>query len=396
MIGCYPRDNVQEAPRRDTSLQAREEGSMEATNVEAMITRVRPSLENVEGKEEILSFLERFTGERDAMLKRQAHLNSLARLAEKMVSDAHSQAERIKSEAYETAQANAKGIMLQAEEQAQRIIEEAKRKAESPTGNEMFAIKNGAEEELKALVNEHAIRLRHQAKELGTCIYQQMLIEAEGTRRRLELFQADLEKRLSSLGTPAVQAAMQDDTTNTAEAAATPAGDSAADITKGPAAPANACRAEETAADQPVCRTNDDALPAADALAVSDRGREDQCRQAQPALAEPLTTTDEPGAQKDYEIRTDLVHLEISPPQDEETMEAIRACLDRLDEVATAHTTCLAGKAVLQVVLLQPLDLVAALSGLLEVQQVQKVTSGDLTKIQIALAAPAKTMVGVR
>ena len=74
-------------------------------------------------EEQIVSFVNEIISERDTLLKRQEHLSSLTKLAERTVSEADNLAKRVKEEAEEQAKAEANAIVTKAEEQAQQIIE---------------------------------------------------------------------------------------------------------------------------------------------------------------------------------------------------------------------------------------------------------------------------------
>ncbi len=158
----------------------------------------RRNLENVESRDEILFFLEQLMGERDELLKRQDHLQSLTQLAEMKVSDADQLAGRIEKEA----QGQARDILARADEQARHALEETKARALSEVQEEIRTIRSVAEKEFEAVVREQTVRLRVQVKQFAEHFFDQMLIEAQEGKRQLDLLQADLEDNLSSFGLP--------------------------------------------------------------------------------------------------------------------------------------------------------------------------------------------------
>jgi len=158
----------------------------------------RRNLENVECRDEILFFLEQLMSERDELLKRQDHLQSLTQLAEMKVTDADALAGRIEKEA----QGQASDILARADEQARQVFEETKARALSEVREEIRTIRSVAEKEFEAVVREQTARMRGQVKGLAERFFDQMLIEAQESKRQLDMFQADLDKNLSSFNLP--------------------------------------------------------------------------------------------------------------------------------------------------------------------------------------------------
>ena len=154
----------------------------------------RRYLENVENRDEILSLLEQLMAERDDLQKRQEHLNALTLLAETKVTDADTLAKRIEKEA----QNHAKAILAQANEQAHQMFEEVKARALSDAQVEIRNIRSIVEKELDTVFKEQTTRLRGQVTELAECFFKQMLIQAQESKQKLDLFQEDMGKDLSS------------------------------------------------------------------------------------------------------------------------------------------------------------------------------------------------------
>jgi len=174
----------------------------------------RRYLENVECRDEILSLLEQLMAERDELQKRQEHLRSLTLLADTKVTDADNLARRIEMEA----RSQAKAILAQADEQARQVFEEVKARALSDAQEEIRNIRSIVEKELDTVFKEQTARLRGQVVELTECFFKQMLIQAQESKQKLDLFREDMEKNLSTFPLSASKATEE---TNDIEVAST-------------------------------------------------------------------------------------------------------------------------------------------------------------------------------
>ena len=85
--------------------------------------RVKEGLDEAQ----VSSFVSELTGQRDELIQRTEHLSSLTTLAERTVAEDDKLAEEIKVRIVEEANAEATGILAQAETRAQQIEDEAKR-----------------------------------------------------------------------------------------------------------------------------------------------------------------------------------------------------------------------------------------------------------------------------
>ena len=304
-------------------------------NSDGPLAMFRHSLENVKGRDEILAYIEHLIFERDELAKRQEHLNTLARLMEKTVSDADDMAAQIKKQAEEEAQGRAKEVVEQAEERAREIVEETRTNAVSEVQSEVLAMKSDAARELDAVLREQTAKLQSQAKEMSERLYLEMLSQAEECNRRLGLFQADLEKSLAAVGKSNETAAVEAGVRATAPAnGGSPAKDAQPERPKAPAATAAASQ-----------------------------------------------------KQPDEDLDADDVHeIDILPPRDKKTIEGIREYLSRQDEVGLAEIEHLTDKTLIKVHLLRQMDLVARLTRLSEVEQAQQVTEGNRKRIEVLLS----------
>jgi vacuolar-type H+-ATPase subunit H len=326
-------------------------------NADSELAMVRRSLEDVASGDEVLTYIQRLTSERDELLKRQEHLTSLARLMEKTVADADEMAAQIKSEAESEAQSRGKELVAQAEREAQSraqeltaqaeseaqsrgqeliaqaeekakmVLEEARSKAAADTESEVRAIRENAVKELEGALGEQVARWQEQARQAAQRLYDQMVAQAEQTRRVLEALQPDLAQVVASVRSGAGQTA--------APPADTPAA------------------AEET--------------PAAKSVF------------APPAEAAKHGKADE-----------ELVDIVILPPRDKQAMDSIRKFLERQEEVAAVNVEHMTDRTLIQVLLAAPLNVAERLSGLSEVERLQTVSDGSRTKIQVVLSVQSE------
>jgi hypothetical protein len=318
---------------------------MGTQNAAEMLALFRPSLKKVEFGDEMLSLIEKLIAERDELLERQEHINSMERLVKKTVSDADELAAQIKREAEVDALSRSKEIVKQAEEQAQRILEEARATALAHVDEEILAKRSAAEEELLATLKEQRESLGVHLKALSEGLYQQMLTHAEDSRQLLEVAQKRLQENLFRVPSPAQEAAAPVEGEDAAMIKTTPKGETA-----GP----------DSEFEQLVSLG-----PTAQA--------------PEPGVA--LGVIDEPG---------ELVEVEILQPRDKDSMEHIRRYLELQEEVGSASICHLTDKTSIQVRLLRPLDVEEMVSGLSEVEQAQTVTDKGSTKIQVLLSAHAE------
>ncbi len=300
-------------------------------NADGRLALLRHNLQNVQGGEQIYAFVQELIAERDDLARRQEHLNSLARLVEKTVSDADDLASQIRREAEEKAQSRIKELTEEAELQAQMVVEEAKTKAVTEAENEVRSLRDGAERDLGTLVEAQTAALRQQAKDMSERLYQAMLKEAEESNRRLADFQADLEQRLASLPRPAIPAA----------------GDRQGSR---PFPPESEMPAKKAASERPVS--------------------------AAPAPAPKAEEPDGPN----------IIDVEILPPRDKGVIEGIKNYLGLQDEVGAAEIRHLTDKTLIEIQLLRPMDVLERLSRLPEVEEARQVADGKHPRIEVVLS----------
>jgi len=300
-----------------------------------MLDLLRRSLEKVERKDEIVSLFEQVLGERDELAKRQEHIRSLERLVEMTVAAADDLSAQIRKEAENNAQSQGEGILSEARATAQQIIEDARATAAAETKKALDDMQKATQLELQSMVGQQAAHLREQLAEISGRLYEEMVAQADETKRRIDSLQVGVEKRLSSPSTSPPPAG---------EAAA-PKGNEAVEGWERP-----------------------------DASFVT--------------LAADLSSTPEsvvgPEKGKRRTGAPGVVELEVQLPRDKAAIKSIKDYLERLDEVEAAEVTHLTDKTLIHLLLREPIDVAERLVGLPEVDRVVSQNNGN--KIQIVLA----------
>jgi len=310
----------------------------ERLNPGGTIGLLRRRLENVEGREDILSLFEQLVSERDELAKRQEHLHSLARLVEKTVAEADDLVAQIKKEGEEAAQAKAKDIVTQAEAKAREIVEETRARAESETQKETRAMKAAAEKGLECLLKQQMSKLQAQMNDMAERLYNEMLAQADESKRRMDVLREDLGKSITSLWTAA-------------GLAGEPSAIEAGDCVENHASGESGSKIRQT---------------------------------GEPTVREPVKA--DQGASEPASNEANLAVVEILPPRDKETIEHIAKYLNGLDEVVTAETKHMADKSVIEVELRQPLDMASRLLELSEVEELREVNEGGHVKYETVLS----------
>ena len=125
---------------------------------------------------EVFSFIGGLIDQNNALSSKLEHLNSLTKLAERTVIEANNQAQIIKKEAEEKANASAASIIVEAEEKArkeiERITSESERKARQSAQEKIAAAEEKAES-IKTNADNEANRIIAEAKQNAMAIEQQ-------------------------------------------------------------------------------------------------------------------------------------------------------------------------------------------------------------------------------
>lgn len=298
-------------------------------------------VENGLDEKQVVPFIEELIEERDSLRKRQEHLSTLTRAFETIISEADDKAKEIKREAEEQAQNNAKAIIAKAEEEARVFLEDRKVAVETMAQDEISAMRSQAEKELQALLNKVVGEIQSQLKNIGQELSSGILRQAETTRKQVETFEEDFERKLSALESINNQAHIEEEIK--------------VDATIASVAPETATLAEN-------------AVPQAD------------------TEVEPETLDVEPNVDNN-KVWTEL---EILPPRDIDSIERIKAKLDEADGIDFVKLLHLPDKTVIEVSMNKPMDLVEVISKLPEVEQVEKVIKGNQMKLVLLLTAKSK------
>jgi len=305
-------------------------------------TRVRGGLD----EEQVVSFVNEVTGQRDMLLQRQKHLSSLTKLAEKTVTEADSIAKQMIDEAAEQAQVEATAIIAKVEEQAQQMIEEKRAEVIAMANREAEVIRSDAQQQVELLLGEKARSIQIELKDTAQLLYRQFLAQLENLQQQVTAFEAEFEHILSK--------------TIEQEKNITPNADLGVS-----AQPADSILAEAMA----------------QVYTVDQRGNS-ELEKMVPALAGNDEVADCEGE----------VELEILPPVDIKQIMGIMRYLDSLTEVETTELIPVADRPSIIVFLREPVPLIAMLRMLPEVGQIEESASFKDTlqskrrKVQITLS----------
>jgi cell division initiation protein len=148
-------------------------------------------------KAEVVSFVDELMKKHEALLKRAEHLSSLTKLAEKTIVEADDVAQQVKSEAEEQAKSEAKTILSEAEEQAQKIIEEKRAEALTRVNREVEAIKAKAQQQAEALLEEKTREIQPELRNNVKRLYGELLTQLDGLKEQVVALEEELEQKLS-------------------------------------------------------------------------------------------------------------------------------------------------------------------------------------------------------
>ena len=155
--------------------------------------RVKDGLDEAQ----VLSFVNELISQRDILAKREEHLSSLTKLAEKTVAEADKLASGIKTEAMEQAKAEAAAITARAEEQAQQMIEEKRAEIVTIASKEAATIKSEAEREAGLLLEKQRKMIQPELSNFAHRLYSQLLSELESLKQQIAALEGEFEHKLS-------------------------------------------------------------------------------------------------------------------------------------------------------------------------------------------------------
>jgi hypothetical protein len=149
--------------------------------------------------EEVMSFMEQVVNERDGLLKKQEHINTLTRLYEKTVADADDLAKQIKEEAKAKAQNVAKVIIEDARKNADAAVAERIKEATERSREQIEVIKENAKKQVTALLNKELDEFRLKIGDCTKKIIDMMDEETENLVHRAGDIVKDFEANMSEM-----------------------------------------------------------------------------------------------------------------------------------------------------------------------------------------------------
>jgi len=114
-------------------------------------------------EEQVMAFINQLIDQRDKLLAKQQHINSLQILAEKTVTEANELAEQIRCEA----QSEAGGIIEEARERAKEIFEETQRQAQAEAQEKVNRVLAQARQEASSIVEVTKRQVSSEIKAIG-------------------------------------------------------------------------------------------------------------------------------------------------------------------------------------------------------------------------------------
>jgi len=148
-------------------------------------------------KSEVMSFVGELMKKHEALLKRAEHLSSLTKLAEKTIVEADNVAKQVQSEAEEQAKAEVKAILSDAEEQAQKLIEEKRADALAKVNREVEAIKAKAQQQAEALLEEKTKEIQPELRNNVKRLYGELLTQLDSLKEQVVALEEELDQKLS-------------------------------------------------------------------------------------------------------------------------------------------------------------------------------------------------------
>jgi len=148
-------------------------------------------------KSEVMSFVGELMKKHEALLKRAEHLSSLTKLAEKTIVEADNVAKQVQSEAEEQAKAEVKAILSDAEEQAQKLVEEKRADALARVNREVEAIKAKAQQQAEALLEKKTKEIQPELRNNVKRLYGELLTQLDSLKKQVVALEEELDQKLS-------------------------------------------------------------------------------------------------------------------------------------------------------------------------------------------------------
>lgn len=148
---------------------------------------------------QVEEFVTELSGERDQLVQRQEHLNSLTRLAERSVAEADALAREIKKEAEDEAHKQSSAILAKAEKEAQELAERKKGEILTAANKEAQAIKDNAQQEVARLISQQQEKLQSALRESVTSLHDQLLSGLKGITEQAGSLQTEWQNRITEV-----------------------------------------------------------------------------------------------------------------------------------------------------------------------------------------------------
>jgi cell division septum initiation protein DivIVA len=137
---------------------------------------------------QVTDLIEKIINEKDELAKRQAHLSSLMKLAEKTISEADNMADQIKKEAESKAKEEAKQLL---DTMISEAMDNANKQAET--------LKQGALAEAQGILQKRADELQAKLTKSAQQLCQRMIVQTESLAQELAALKVDIERDASTL-----------------------------------------------------------------------------------------------------------------------------------------------------------------------------------------------------
>ncbi len=316
-------------------------------------------------EEQVVAYVNELSSEHEKLVRRQEHLVSLTKLAEKTVTEAEKLAEEIKREAADKAKAESAKIISEAQAQAEKSAEEKKNEIMAAATREADNIKTNAEREAEQIVERQKQRIYPELKSMAQVVYDQLLSDLQSLNKHVAAMGEEFERKLAQF----------------AEQAGTP--------TEVPASVSQEHRPVPSPGFEAGAESISDTL---DQLRHLIEDGEEQLRATtsqKPGTtdrasetAEEAPESSESQAPPEYKEK---VELEFPSPANILQILEIDKYLETLPGVEATEIIPIAGKPVITVYLREPMQLIDVLSELPEISQVEETegepaTSGDGSK----------------
>jgi len=321
---------------------------------------------------ELVSERDELANQRDMLAQREEHLLSLAKLAERTVTEADKVAEEIKREATEQAKDEADAIIAKVREEAEQVMEETKAEIVTAANEQAAAIKANAEKEAEVLLGNQRKRIQSEIGDTAHQLYAQLMSQFENLKQEIVPLEEQFQQGLSQLVEQGTTITTQQDLPPIEQATIVQQGN---DVTPDIASEVS--------------------LKPMDEICIESHGPALAMEEAEPSGSQEKETVS--ADNQDTPTCETRAELKILPPLDVSKMGAIMTYLDRLPEVK--YTDLIPHDVPLIIVTQhKAINLVDILEQLPEVAQAKDVTNekvpingtagaeGELRKIEVTLS----------